>query len=426
MSVTDKSEAGGGRPEVDFDQYADEFAQNRHAEWAKMRARCPVAYNTRYGGFWAVSGYDEVVAVSRDGSTFSSLYEDHPVDGIDYIGIMGVPRMPGVPSAKIAEAEGPTHVALRRLLNPFMLPSAVAEYRPFAEQCATWLLDQKIADGHMDMVTDFTNPVPAILTMKMVGLPCESWPYYAEVFHAINAYSTDTPEYAHSLEMMDQMMAELLQVAEVRRHDPKDDILSKLVAMKVDDGRPLNDEELIGVLWNLIGGGLDTTTSLTSLSLLHLDDHHELRQRLVDEPDLLIPATEEFLRFTSVNETLSRTVTRDVELGGQQLSRGDFLVLSWLSANFDEKVFERPDEVILDRAPNPHMAFGVGPHRCIGMHIARSLFEVMMREVLARIPDYVVDRTATDFYKGNPELTGVVAMPVTFTPGKPVGVERPY
>ena len=188
----------------------------------------------------------------------------------------------------------------------------------------------------------------------------------------------------------------------------------------------MNDEDLVGVLWNLIGGGLDTTTSLTSLSLLHLDAHHDLRQRLVDEPDLLIPATEEFLRFTSVNETLSRTVTKDVELGGQKLSRGDFLVLSWLSANFDEKVFERPDEVILDRAPNPHMAFGVGPHRCIGMHIARSLFDVMMREVLARIPDYVVDREATDFYKGNPELAGVVAMPVTFTPGKPVGVPRPF
>jgi cytochrome P450 len=417
--------AEGGRAEVDFDQYSDEFAQNRHAEWAKMRAGCPVAYNTQYGGFWAVSGYDEVVAVSRDGTTFSSLYEENPTDGIEYIGIMGVPRMPGVPSAKIAEAEGPTHVALRRLLNPFMLPSAVAEYRPFAERCATWLLDQKIADGHMDMVSDFTNPVPAILTMKMVGLPMESWPYYAEVFHAINAYSTDTPEYAQSLELMNEMIIELLKVAEVRRNDPKDDIISKLVAMEVD-GRPLTDEDLVGVLWNLIGGGLDTTTSLTSLSLLHLDAHHDLRQRLVDEPDLLIPATEEFLRFTSVNETLSRTVTKDVELGGQKLSRGDFLVLSWLSANFDEKVFERPDEVILDRAPNPHMAFGVGPHRCIGMHIARSLFDVMMRELLARIPDYVVDREATDFYKGNPELAGVVAMPVTFTPGKPVGVERPF
>ena len=119
-------------------------------------------------------------------------------------------------------------------------------------------------------------------------------------------------------------------------------------------------------------------------------------------------------------------MTKDVELGGQQLSRGDFLIVSWLSANFDEKVFERSDEVVLDRSPNPHMAFGVGPHRCIGMHIARSLFEVMMHEVLTRIPDYVVDREATSFYKGNPELTGVVTMPVTFTPGQPVGIERPF
>ena len=419
MSVTD-------RPEVDFDQFSDEFGDNRHEEWAKMRERCPVAHNPRYGGFWVVSGYDEVVAVSRDGNTFSSKYEENSPDGIEYIGIMGVPRMPGVPSAKIAEAEGPTHAALRRVLNPFMLPSAVAEYRPFAEQCATWLLDQKIAEGAMDMVTDFTNPVPALLTMKMVGLPCDSWPYYAEVFHAMSAYGPDTEEYGHALALMPEMMGALLGVAEERRHDPRRDILSELVALEVDGGRHLNDEELIGVLWNLIGGGLDTTTSLTSLSLHHLDAHHDLRQRLVDEPALMASATEEYLRFTSVNETLSRTVTKDVELGGQKLSRGDFLIVSWLSANFDEKVFERSDEVVLDRSPNPHMAFGVGPHRCIGMHIARSLFEVMMHEVLTRIPDYVVDREATSFYKGNPELTGVVTMPVTFTPGQPVGIERPF
>jgi cytochrome P450 len=413
------------RAEVDFDQYADEFHNNRRQEWAKMR-QCPVAHNPRYGGFWVVSGYDEVVAVSRDGATFSSKYEEDSPDGIEYLGIMGVPRMPGVPSAKIAEAEGSTHVALRRLLNPFMLPAAVAEYRPFVEQCATWLLDQKIADGHLDMVSDFTNPVPALLTMKMVGLPCESWPYYAEVFHATNAYETGTEEANRARAMMADMITELLRVAEERRRDPRDDILSKLVALELDGGRHLADDELIGVLWNLIGGGLDTTTSLTSLSLFHLDAHHDLRQRLIDEPELLTPATEEFLRFTSVNETLSRTVTADVELGGQQLHRGDFLVLSWLSANLDEKVFERPDEVILERNPNPHMAFGVGSHRCIGMHIARSLFEVMMREVLTRIPDFVVDREATRFYKGNPELAGVVTMPVTFTPGEAVGVARPY
>ena len=106
-----------GRPEVDFDQYSDEFAEHRHEEWAKMR-QCPVAHNACDGGFWVVSGYDEVVAVSRDAATFSSKYEEDSPDGIEYIGIMGVPRMPGVPSAKIAEVEGPTRRGAAASLEP--------------------------------------------------------------------------------------------------------------------------------------------------------------------------------------------------------------------------------------------------------------------------------------------------------------------
>jgi len=410
---------------AEFDHHAPSFFDHRHEEWAEQR-QCPVAYNPRYGGFWVVSGYDEVTAVSRDGSTFSSKYEENSPDGIEYLGIMGVPRLKGVPPALIAEVEGSTHAALRRLLNPFMLPSAVAAARPFIEQCATWFLDQQIERGQMDLVNDFTNPVPAVLTMKMVGLPCESWTYYAEVFHSVNAFGAGTEERARAQSLMTGMIAELLRVAEERRSDPREDILSELVHLEVEDGRRLRDDELIGVLWNLIGGGLDTTSSLTALSLYHLDRHPQLRQRLIDEPNLLVSATEEFLRFTSVNETLTRTVTADTELGGQHLKRGDFLMLSWLSANFDEKVFDRPDEVILDRSPNPHLAFGVGPHRCIGMHLARVMFTVLIREILTRVPDYRVDREATRFYRGNPELAGVVTMPTSFAPGAVVGVERPF
>jgi cytochrome P450 len=140
---------------------------------------------------------------------------------------------------------------------------------------------------------------------------------------------------------------------------------------------------------------------------------------------LLPAATEEFLRYFSVNESLTRTVTRDVELAGQQLQRGDHLMISFLSANRDATRFEDPDEVILDRAPNPHLGLGVGPHRCIGMHMARSMFQVLLREVLTRIPDYEIDREATQFYDRNPELNGVVRMAATFTPGPAVGPREP-
>ena len=410
---------------VDFDHHSPEFFENRHEKWADVR-KCPIAHNSQYGGFWVASGYEEVAAVARDSATFTSKYVADDPDGFEYIGIMGVPRIPGIPPALIAEVEGPTHVALRRMLNPFMLPSAVESYRPFIEACATWFMDQVIESGSMEVIRDFTGPVPAVLTMRMVGLPCESWASYAEVFHSVNAYKPGTPEFDRSRTMMSDMITELLRVAEERRHDPKDDIISRLVEMRVDDNRPFSDAEIIGVLWNLIGGGIDTTTSLTALTMSHLDEHHDVRDRLINEPDLLAPATEEYLRYTSVNETLTRTVTKDVELSGQTMHRGDFLMMSWLAANFDESVFENPNDVIVDRSPNPHLAFGVGPHRCIGMHIARALFGVMMREILSRIPDFIVDREATKFYRGNPELAGVVVMPLSFTPGTARGIPRPF
>lgn len=416
----------GECPIVEFDHHSKEFHQNRHAEWAELRT-CPVAFNRNFGGFWVVSGYEEVAAVSRDGETFSSKHVATSDDGIDYLGVTGIPRAKGMPTVGIAEVEGPVHVALRRVMNPFLVPNAIARMQPLMARTTTWFLDQRIESGEIDLVLDFTNPVPAILTMELVGLPLDSWEHYAELFHATVAHGPGNPEFDQALANIPSMLAELGEEAAARRTEPRDDLLTALVELRLDDGRALTDDELRSVLWNLVGGGLDTTTSLTSLALHHLDEHPKLRAQLIERPELLETATEEFLRFFSVNETLTRTVTRDVELGGQQLRRGDHLMLSWLSANRDEAQFERADEVVLDRAPNPHLALGVGPHRCIGMHMARTMFQVLLREVLARIPDYRIDREATRFYAGNPELNGVVRMPATFTPGSVVGpAERPF
>ena len=415
------------RPTVDFDHHSAEFHANRHAEWAALRSTCPVAHNPRYGGFWVVSGYDGVAAVSRDGETFSSRYVRDADDGIDYLGITGVPRSKSVPTAGIAEVEGPVHLALRRVINPFLVPHAVERLEPLMAATATWFLDQRIESGAIDLVLDFANPVPAILTMELIGLPRASWQHYAELFHGTIAYRPGNPRFQEAVANIPTMLAELNEEVTARRKEPRDDLLTKIIEVEIEGGRTLTDEEVVAVLWNLVGGGLDTTTSLTSLTLLHLYEHRDLRQRLVEEPALLRTATEEFLRFFSVNETLTRTITRDVELGGQQLCRGEHLMLSWLSANRDEAMFERADEVVLDRTPNPHLAFGVGPHRCIGMHMARTMFQVLLREVLTRIPDYEVDRSATQLYEGNPELNGVVQMPATFTPGPKAGpAEQPF
>jgi cytochrome P450 len=415
-------------PTVDFDHHSREFHENRHAEWAALRS-CPVAFNPRYGGFWVVSGYDEVAAVSRDGETFSSRYVRDAGDGIDYVGITGIPRAKTMPTAGIAEVEGPVHQALRKALNPFLVPQAVARMEPLMDSVATWFLDQRIESGELDLVLDFTNPVPAILTMELIGLPLDNWKHYADLFHATIAYRPGNPEFDRAVGNIPAMLQELRDEGVARRAAPRDDLLTGLVEVEVDvdGGRRLSDDEVSAALWNLVGGGLDTTTSLTSLSLYHLAEHPDDRRRLIEDPSLIDTACEEFLRYFSVNETLTRTVTRDVELGGQQLHRGDHLMLSWLSANRDERAFERPDDVVIDRDPNRHLAFGVGLHRCIGLHMARTMFKVLLRHVLTRLPDYRVDREQTRFYEGNPELNGVVRMPATFTPGPVHGPpQRPF
>jgi cytochrome P450 len=211
-------------------------------------------------------------------------------------------------------------------------------------------------------------------------------------------------------------MADVIEFAATRRAEARDDLTSFLIQFEFD-GQRLTDEQLLNILWNLIAGGVDTTTSQTALTLLHLGTHRELRQQLIDHPELYHTATDEFLRYFSVNKSLSRTVTRDVTVGGQHLKRNDRVVISWLAANHDEQEFEQADEVVLDRAPNRHVAFGLGPHRCIGSHLARLMSEIMVKAVLDRIPDYQVDLSGVDQYMGNPSMTGLGKLPVTFTPG---------
>lgn len=410
---------------VDFDHHSDAFNLNELAVNAELRQRCPVAWNENYGGFWFLSSYDAVSRTARDGDTFAHKYDPDADDGVDYQGEMGVPRPEGQPALGIGEVDGPYHLALRHALAPFFSPGAVDKLRPFMEQSAHWFLDQRIADGQLDLVLDYASPVPAILIMKLMGLPYDNWHLYANLFHSVMAVSQDSDEYADAIAKVPAMMQEVLEFAAARRGAPQQDLTSFLIQFEFDSHR-LTEEQLLNILWNLIAGGVDTTTSQTALTLLHLGTHPELRQQLIDQPELHRSATDEFLRYFSVNQTLSRTVTHDVALNGQHLRKNDRVVISWLAANHDEQEFDRPDEIILDRAPNRHVAFGLGPHRCIGSHLARSMSEVLVKAVLERIPDYHVDVQHVHQYLGNPSMTGLGTLPVAFTPAQSRNTLRPW
>lgn len=403
---------------VNFDHHSDDFNENEFAINAELRQKCPVAWNESYGGFWYLTSYDAVRQTARDGDTFAHKYEPDAPDGINYQGEMGVPRPEGQPALGIGEIDGPYHQALRHALAPFFSPGAVDKLRPFMQQTAKKFLDAKAPQGHMDLVLDYASPVPAILTMKLMGLPLDNWHLYANMFHSVMALPTDSPQYAEAIAQVPQMMQEVLDFASARRAETRNDLTSFLIQFEFENQK-LTDEQLLNILWNLIAGGVDTTTSQTALTLHHLGTHPDLRQQLINHPDLHRTATDEFLRYFSVNQTLSRTVTRDTTLNGQHLKANDQLVISWLAANHDDREFEKPDQIILDRNPNRHLAFGLGPHRCIGSHLARAAAEIMVKAVLESIPDYQIDEANVDYYRGNPSMTGLGKLPVTFTARQP-------
>jgi cytochrome P450 len=201
-----------------------------------------------------------------------------------------------------------------------------------------------------------------------------------------------------------------------RRRDPRQDPLTELALMEVD-GEPIPHRRAVTIARVLIAAGIDTTGSAIGSSLVHMHFHPELRERLQREPELWPVATEEFIRRFTPARYMARTCTRDMEFSGVEFKAGDRVFASLTSANQDEGAFERPLDVSFDRESDRHMSFGMGVHRCLGMHLARAEFTHVVSQTLKRIPDYVVDDDQLVLYSRQSDVTGWMQAPATFTPG---------
>jgi cytochrome P450 len=402
-------------PTVELDHHAPEYASNGVAILKKFRAECPVAYSESYGGMWIVSDYEHVVEVVKDDTTYSSAYEaGTPSDGITIPS--GGPRMRNVP----IEMDPPEFFAYRRMLNPWFSPAAVGRLEAKLRQVVDAVIDNVIESGRIDLVLDLANPVPAIMTMHLLGLPLEDWELYAGAAHAANGTLPDTPERERALADLFEVMNKLGEAIAERRTSPRDDLITFLVQVEVE-GKTLSDGEALEIVSLVLQGGVDTTTSLMANALLFLHQDRDARKRLIEEPELRKSACEEFLRVVTPVQTLARTVTRDTELGGCQLRQGDRVLIAWASANRDDKMFPQPDAIVLDRFPNRHLTFGVGIHRCIGSNIARAQFLAVLDAVLLRMPDYNVLDDEVRRYPSIGMVHGVMSAPATFTPGLRTG-----
>ena len=408
------------RPEIDFDQHSPEHARHAVRNYNNIREQHPVAWSGRYGGFWLISGYQEAVYALRNPSIFSSARFLNAEGRLD--GGIAIPPLPFrlVPT----ETDLPEWECPRMLLNRALSPRAVLAFKERAQDFTTLLIDRYIASGEMDLVLHLANPLPAILTMELVGLPLEEWERFAEPFHAYPSSLPGTPELQRAVEGIQWINRQLGELVKLRRKDPQDDLATSVIAAQRLDGSRYTHDEIVEILAQVVSGGVDTTTSLTANAFWHLHLHRNDRQRLIDDPALLSPATEEFLRFYTPVQAGGRTTTESCEIGGQEIGSRERVLLALSAANRDRHEFEDADKFIIDRFPNLHMSFGLGMHRCVGSHFARLLFETMLRAVLERIPDYEVIEAGAERYHSIAAVNGWATIPVRFTPGAIIGAGR--
>lgn len=406
---------------IEFDHESESHALNWPTEFREMREKCPVAWSEKHGGYWVATRYKDVVAMAQDDATFSSFKTFDASSG-HVTGGITIPATP-IPRGMPVEADRPEWDAFRGFINRKFAPKAAEARRENVRRYAVALLNRVIEKGEMDLVNDFTGPVPAITTMELVGLPLEEWRQFADPLHEMVYTPKESPDYPRVIDSVQWVFRRCMEEFAKRKQEPqRDDLLSYFAHEKFND-RYLAEEEVLAYCNNIITGGVDTTTALTSHTLAYLHDHPEEKQRLIDDPKLLPVAREEFVRYFTPIHGLARNVTKDVEVNGAKMESGDRVYLAWSAANRDPEVFEAPEEINMARFPNRHIAFGAGMHRCIGSFMARVMFEEMMDQVLTRIPDYKIDITKAQRYTSIGTINGWVDMPVTFKPGPKVEVD---
>jgi len=414
-------------PVVDyFDHNSPAYVTDRFDWFAGIMAKKgPVVWSSLYGGHWLVIGAKELGEALRDWETFSSNHitaEDgtNPeVDGIRYEGMFMPSR--GI-AAPMIESDPPKWTVPRKALTPLFTPAAVERWRERIQTLVDACIDRRVEAGSIDFAHDLANIVPAIFSLELAGVSPHRYEATARLYHVAAHLASDDPLWA---ELAADAAAERELIAlslEERKRERKGDVISALLDAR-EWGDPFSDEDIIGLANFIIAAGIDTTGSLLASCFILLTERPDIRDRLIAEPELTLPAFDEFTRLYTPTQGLCRTVTRDTVLGGQWLRRGDRAMLCFAASCRDPREFESPGEFILDRKPNSHFAFGGGNHRCLGSQFARLEFEITLNTVLRRMPDFEVDLDAVRSFDNVGVVTGFRQVPAQFTPGERAGAD---
>ncbi len=382
----------------DLDHFDPDFVADPYPIYEDLRGQCPVAHSDRYGGMTWLTKAADVAAAANATEIFSSrriIISEVPTDRRGLV----------LPPINI---DPPDHTDHRRLLLPFFTPKATAEWEPTIRDICSGLLRGLQGQTEFDVAAAYAQEIPGDVTARMLGVPLEDTPQFRKWLHDLLEVGPTDPAVAR--ETTAEMMDYLLQLTRERRADRKDgDVVQYLLDQRLD-GEELGDDEIARTLFLLLIAGVDTTWSALGFSLLHLATHPEDRRRIGKNKQLIPTAVEEFLRAYSP-VFVARVAEEDTEVSGCPVTAGEWTVLAFPSANRDPELFDRPDEILIDREENRHSAFGLGVHRCLGSNLARLEMQIAIEMWMHQFPDFeLTDPTAVTYSAGH--VRGPRAIPI--------------
>ena len=381
-----------------------------HETFRRMRNEAPVFWHEEPGGdgYWCLTKYKDVWKVSLDNRLYSSAR------GTAIMQKFTEEEM--LPQREIMlNMDPPVHTKNRRLVNMGFSPKVLNKAELHIRDLAREIVDAVAQKGHCDFVTEMAAELPLQVIVEMLGVPKEDRHAFFQWSNTM--IGSNDPEYCTTPEAPAMASMQLFsyadQLAEDHRKHPQDDLTTTLLNAEID-GEHLRHDQFQAFVMLLAVAGNETTRNLISGAMHAFFQNPDQWQRLLREPTLIDSAVEEMLRYISPVMHFKRTPQQDVEIRGQKIREGERIIIWYIAANRDEEVFEQGDKFDIGRHPNDHLALGIGPHFCLGNHLARMEIKIMFQEILRRLPDIrqagPVQRLRSNF------INGVKHLPVEFTP----------
>ena len=398
--------------DTDYDIFDPGYVRDPAPVWDELRGRCPIAHTERWGGSFLPTRYADVQALAKMVPELSSsdpLVTSPPPEVIEDLLADPTFEKYGTNAAPISE-DPPIHGWTRRLLLPHFAPKAVESHRAYTTELANRLISEFIDDGKVDGAGQYAQQIPPRVIAHLLGIDESRVEEFTHWIRCLLELGLTNPELRIKYRKVIRQF--FYEVVEERQANPDDGFVSALLAGTDDEGNPIDPVMVVGMLNLQLIAGIDTTWSSIGSALWHFGTHPADRERMAAEPDLWPSAIEELLRFYAP-VTMGRRAATDIEYGGVTIPEGSKVLMNFPGANRDPEMFERPDEVILDRPHNRHVAFGVGIHRCAGSNLARMEMDIALRTWFERIPDFEVSEPHSVTWAGG-QVRGPRYLPIQF------------